>query len=66
MKAFCFHCKYSEIVYQDTLGRCSVRLYQCDYPENKTDNFWLPLGGRSKPPEELNKNNDCPWYEKAQ
>ena len=50
-KIFCMNCQH-------------LRLSQeCHSPHNCTDNWQMPGGNQDKKPEDLNRNNDCKWYE---
>lgn len=61
-KIYCINCKYLNLTTQN-IG------YKCSYPENVKQNFndnWLKIESvykYKKPPFEINKHNNCRWYE---
>lgn len=58
-KVFCQECKFFHGYNQ------FVREFQCDYPDNITeDDDWLSSRTKGKViPDIINKDNDCKWFE---
>lgn len=50
-KIFCSNCKHLDVP------------DDCNHPNNLQDNWREPGGYRDKEAENLNRNNDCRWYE---
>lgn len=57
-KVFCFYCKH----YSTPVGNAML----CTAPGNLRDNWYKENGWILEKPSQLNKINDCPWYEKKE
>jgi hypothetical protein len=55
MKIFCYTCKHLHL---DAWNE-----YRCSSPKNKKDIWLQPNFEWAERPENINKNNDCSWFE---
>ena len=62
-KVFCRECKYLGATWSDGHG-CGEGTYMCRSPLNIKDTWFKPNDNLARTPQELNKNNDCKYFER--
>ena len=61
-RAFCNDCKHLGCQWADGYG-CGEATYLCHHPANTRDTWHKPNTKYALAPQELNRNNDCKYFE---
>ena len=64
-KVFCKLCEYLGCSWSDGYG-CGEGTYHCNSPSNKKDTWFGQNRRYANTPQELNKDNSCPFFKRAE